>query len=419
MPQTSQVRKLGREDSLRLKKSFYFNGLTHPFRRRRAGMSLAIRALQGPVGLYRKGIAMFAKRSRILGTAMIGFVFSACLLAAQPSHADDKLPNVMILATGGTIAGTGATSTTTVGYTAAKVGVDRLIEAVPELKKVANVKGEQVFQIASENMNNEYWLKLAKRVNQLLAQPDVDGIVITHGTDTIEETAYFLDLTVHSDKPVVIVGAMRPSTAISADGPINLYNAVTLAGSKDAIGKGVLVSFNDQINAGREVTKTNTSTADTFKTPELGMLGYMQDNAAHFYRLPLRKHTSQSEFDVSTLDSLPQVDIVYGYANYNRVALDAFVAAGAKGIIHAGVGDGSISDTVKPGLIEARQKGVLIVRSSRVGQGIVARNGEANDDQLDFVVSDTLNPQKARILLMLALTKTTDSKAIQKMFYTY
>ena len=362
---------------------------------------------------------MFAKRSRILGTAMIGFVFSACLLAAQPSHADDKLPNVMILATGGTIAGTGATSTTTVGYTAAKVGVDRLIEAVPELKKVANVKGEQVFQIASENMNNEYWLKLAKRVNQLLAQPDVDGIVITHGTDTIEETAYFLDLTVHSDKPVVIVGAMRPSTAISADGPINLYNAVTLADSKEAIGKGVLVAFNDQINAGREVTKTNTSTADTFKTPELGMLGYMQDNAAHFYRLPLRKHTTESEFDVSNLDSLPQVDIVYGYANYNRIALDAFVAAGAKGIIHAGVGDGSISDTVKPGLIEARQKGVLIVRSSRVGQGIVARNGEANDDQLDFVVSDTLNPQKARILLMLALTKTNDSKAIQKMFYTY
>ncbi|HVI51964.1 MAG TPA: type II asparaginase [Candidatus Sulfotelmatobacter sp.] len=362
---------------------------------------------------------MFAKRNRLLGTAMFAFVFSAGLLAAQPGFADDKLPNVMILATGGTIAGTGATSTTTVGYTAAKVGVDRLIEAVPELKKVANVKGEQVFQIASENMTNDHWLKLAKRVNQLLAQPDVDGIVITHGTDTIEETAYFLDLTVHSDKPVVIVGAMRPSTAISADGPINLYNAVTLAGSKDAIGKGVLVSFNDQINAGREVTKTNTSTADTFKTPELGFLGYMQDNAAHFYRLPLRKHTTQSEFDISALDSLPQVDIVYGYANNNRTALDAFVGAGAKGIIHAGVGDGSISDAMKPGLIEARQKGVVIVRSSRVGQGIVARNGEANDDQLDFVVSDTLNPQKARVLLMLALTKTNDTKAIQKMFYTY
>ncbi len=184
------------------------------------------------------------------------------------------LPNVMVLATGGTIAGTGASSTTVVGYTAATVGIESLLNAVPELKTVANVKGEQVFQIASENMNNDYWLKLAKRVNALLAQDDVDGIVITHGTDTIEETSYFLNFVVKSKKPVVIVGAMRPSTAISADGPINLYNAVILAGSDEAVGKGVLVALNDQINAAREVTKTNTSTADTFRTPELGFLGY-------------------------------------------------------------------------------------------------------------------------------------------------
>src|SRR5215813_1357739 len=193
-----------------------------------------------------------------------------------------KPANVMILATGGTIAGTGASSTATVGYQAATVGVQRLIEAVPELKKAANVKGEQVFQIASENMNNDYWLKLAKRVNELLAQDDVDGIVITHGTDTIEETAYFLNLVVKSRKPVVIVGAMRPSTAMSADGPINLYNAVTLAGSPDAVGKGVLVVLNDQINGARDVTKTNTSNTDTFRSWELGFMGYMQDNAPHF-----------------------------------------------------------------------------------------------------------------------------------------
>jgi L-asparaginase len=172
------------------------------------------------------------------------------------------LPNVTVLATGGTIAGTGASSTTVVGYTAATVGIESLLNAVPELKTVANVKGEQVFQIASENMNNDNWLKLAKHVNALLAQDDVDGIVITHGTDTIEETSYFLDLVVKSKKPVVVVGAMRPSTAISADGPINLYNAVILAGSDEAVGKGVLVALNDQINAAREVTKTNTSTAD-------------------------------------------------------------------------------------------------------------------------------------------------------------
>nr|WP_294867462.1 type II asparaginase [uncultured Pseudogulbenkiania sp.] len=355
------------------------------------------------------------------------FARAAALLACSAvfsfAHAEDaapaKLPNVVILATGGTIAGTGASTTTTIGYTAAKVGVDKMIESVPELKKAANVRGEQVVQIASESMTNEVWLKLAKRVNELLAQKDVDGVVITHGTDTIEETAYFLDLTVKSKKPVVIVGSMRPSTAISADGPINLYNAVLLAGSKEAVGKGVLVTLNDQINAGRDVTKTNTSTADTFKTPELGFLGYMQDNKPHFYRLPVRKHTAETEFDVSKLDKLPQVDIVYGYANMNRVALDADVAAGAKGIVQAGVGDGSMAAQMLPAFREARQKGVIVVRSSRVGSGIVARNGEVNDDKEDFVVSDTLNAQKARILLMLAMTKTNDTKKIQQMFYTY
>jgi L-asparaginase len=340
-------------------------------------------------------------------------------LVSGPALAAEHLPHVVILATGGTIAGTGATSTTTVGYTAAKLGVDKMIEGVPELKKVADVRGEQVAQIASESMTNEVWLKLAKRVNELLAQKDVDGVVITHGTDTIEETAYFLNLTVKSKKPVVVVGAMRPSTAISADGPINLYNAVTLAGSKEAQGKGVLVALNDQINAAREVSKTNTSTADTFKSPDIGMLGYMQDNKPHFYRMSTRKNTADTEFDVSKLDKLPRVDIVYGYANMDRVAMDADIAAGAKGIVQAGVGDGSVAAQMMPAFRDARQKGVVVVRSSRVGSGIVARNGEANDDKEDLVVSDTLNPQKARILLMLGLTKTSDTKELQRMFYTY
>lgn len=344
----------------------------------------------------------------------------ACtMLLGSYAGAAEKLANVTILATGGTIAGSGASSTTTVGYTAATVGVDTLIKAVPELSKVAQVKGEQVFQIASENMTNEHWLALAKRVNTLLAQADVDGIVITHGTDTLEETAYFLDLTVKSKKPVVLVGAMRPGTALSADGPINLYNAVLLAASKEAVGKGVLVALNDQIHSARDVSKTNTSTPDSFKTPELGLLGYIQGSKPYFYRASTRKHTVDAEFDVSKLTTLPQVDIVYGYANVGPVALNALVAAGAKGIIHAGVGDGSLAATVKPALVAARKQGVVIVRASRVGQGILARNGEANDDELDFVAADTLSAQKARILLMLALTKTSDTKAIQQMFYTY
>lgn len=360
---------------------------------------------------------------RLLCAAAVAgaLLFTAAAQAAAQTAAqtDAPLPKIVVLATGGTIAGTGADSTTTVGYTAAKLGVERLIAAVPELKKVADVKGEQTFQIASENMTNDHWLKLSKRINALLSQPDVDGVVVTHGTDTIEETAYFLNLTVKSEKPVVIVGAMRPATAVGADGPINLYNAVTLAGSPSAKGMGVLVALNDQINAGRDVSKSNTSTADAFRSPDLGLIGYMQDNKAHFYRRPIRKHTAQSEFDVSGLESLPQVDIVYGYADNNRLALDAFVKAGAKGIVHAGVGNGSLSNAVKPGLIEARKAGVQVVRASRVGSGILARNGEANDDELDFVAADTLNPQKARVLLMLALTKTTDAKEIQRMFYTY
>jgi L-asparaginase type II len=360
------------------------------------------------------------KRMRLPGVFLVLLhALLLCACATQAQTAPARLPNVRILATGGTIAGTGASSTTTIGYAAAKVGVDALIAAVPELQKVANVSGEQVFQIASESMGNEHWLTLAKRVNALLAQPDVDGIVITHGTDTIEETAYFLNLVVKSRKPVVIVGAMRPSTAISADGPINLYNAALLAGSREAVGKGVLVMLNDQINGARDVTKTNTSTLDTFKSPELGLLGYMQDNRPHFYRMSTRRHTVETEFDVSGLTRLPAVDVVYGHANANRVAIDAYAAAGDAGLVYAGPGDGSLAAAVRPALSEARRRGIVVVRSSRVGQGIVARNGEANDDELDFVVSDTLNPQKARILLMLALTKTADTKEIQRMFYTY
>src|SRR5438105_9194176 len=216
----------------------------------------------------------YRKRQQLSTAICIGM---ALLLAAPAalSREPGKLANVTILATGGTIAGTGATSTTTVGYQAATVGVQRLIEAVPELKKAANVKGEQVFQIASENMNNESWLKPAKRVNELLSQDDVDGIVITHGTDTIEETAYFLNLVVKSRKAVVIVGAMRPSTAISADGPVNLYNATILAASEAAVGKGVLVVLNDQINGARDVTKPNTANTHTSRGWALCCPGYM------------------------------------------------------------------------------------------------------------------------------------------------
>ncbi len=336
-----------------------------------------------------------------------------CTLAALAA----PLPRVAILATGGTIAGSGASATATVGYKPGALGVEHLVRAVPELKRVAQVQGEQLFAIGSADMDDAHWLKLARRVNEVLASPEVDGVVITHGTDTLEETAYFLDLVVRSAKPVVLVGSMRPATALSADGPMNLYDAVRLAGSSEAKGKGVLVTLNGMIHAAREVTKTNTMLPDTFRAPELGALGYMTMQGPRFYRTPLRRHTADSAFDVTKLDRLPAVDIVYSYAGATRAAIDAFVAAGDRGIVHAGTGDGSVPTALYPVLQEASRKGVAVVRASRTGNG--PTNPTDEDTQDGLVVSDTLNPQKARILLKLALTRTQDPKEIQRIFDTY
>jgi L-asparaginase type II len=356
--------------------------------------------------------------TRRLNALVVAFLALAFAAAAEPPQ-PAPLPHVMILATGGTIAGTGATATTTVGYTAATIGVEALIAAVPELAKVARVSGEQVFQIASENMTPDNWLRLGRRVNELLARDDVAGVVITHGTDTLEETAYFLDLVVKSAKPIVLVGAMRPATAISADGPMNLYNAVALAASREAVGRGVLVCMNDRIDAARDVTKTNTVALDTFRSPELGVLGMMEGGRPAFYRTADRAHTTATEFDIKDLRELPKVGIALAYAGSGRIAIDAMVAAGVKGIVNAGVGDGSLSVEARAALVEARAKGIVVVRASRIPGGAVARNGEADDDALDFVVADNLSPQKARILLALALTRTTDTREIQRMFRRY
>lgn len=346
-------------------------------------------------------------------------VVLSLLLFSIPAYAENQLPRIVIIATGGTIAGVGTNTTMTAGYAAAKVGVGSLIAAVPELSRIAHVSGEQIMQISSENMTPKNWLTLAKRVNHLLARNDVDGIVITHGTDTLEETAYFLNLTVRSGKPVVLTGAMRPSTAISADGPMNLYNAVLLAGSRAAMGKGVLVTLNDQISAAREVTKTNTTALDTFKNPDFGFLGYMTDGKPHFYRASTKRHTADSEFDIMKLETLPEVHILYGYAGENRSILDVIVEKGASGVVNAGTGDGSMSEGMKTAYRDARNRGVVVVRASRTGSGFITRTAEAKDDAYDFVVAGNLNPQKARILLMLTLTKTRETKEIQRMFMAY
>lgn len=353
------------------------------------------------------------KRSRL--SVIITLV---CILLLTSSVAFAALPNVKILATGGTIAGSAASNTQMTGYTAGAIGIQVLIDAVPQMKQYANVSGEQVANIASSSMTNDIWLNIANRVNDLLSQSDVDGIVITHGTDTLEETAYFLNLVVKSKKPVVLVGAMRPATAISADGPVNLLNAVRLAANPDARGRGVLVAMNDEINGARDVTKTNTTHVQTFKAPELGYLGYINNGVASFYKDSTRLHTYKSEFSVKGLQDLPYVPIIYGHVNADAIFIKAAIDAGAKGIIYAGSGNGSIAKHIEQALYDAAKQGIVVVRSSRVGNGTVTESLKAWTDN-NILWSDTLNPQKARILLMLALTKTNDPAQVQKYFYTY
>lgn len=326
---------------------------------------------------------------------------------------------VVILATGGTIAGAGASAANSATYQAAKVPVDKLLASVPELSNLATVRGEQVFQIASESLTNEHLVTLAQRVSALSKQADVDGIVITHGSDTLEETAYFLTLTVHTAKPIVVVGSMRPGTALSADGALNLYNAVATAASASSSGKGVLVVMNDEVHSGRDVTKSINIRTEAFKSP-WGVLGMVVEGKNYWFRAPVKRHTLQSEFNIDSIAALPKVDIAYGYGTANDTAYKAFVASGAKALIHAGTGNGSAAANVVPALRELRAQGIQIIRSSRVmGGGFVLRNAEQPDDQYDWVVAHDLNPQKARILASLALTRTTDSREIQRMFMEY
>jgi len=326
-----------------------------------------------------------------------------------------SLPRVAVLATGGTIAGQAGDSSKTAGYKAGVVGVDKLLDAVPALGSVARIHAEQIASIDSKDMSAALWTQLARRIDELLAQDDIDGVVVTHGTDTLEETAYLLHLTVKSAKPVVLTAAMRPSTALSADGPLNLLNAVTVAASKDAAGKGVLVAFNNQIHSARDVTKTSTYAVDAFRSPETGVLGFVQDGRVEFQRTVVRAHTVASEFAVA--DRWSMVEIVASYADVSRVTVDALVAAGVRGIVVAGTGNGSMHAVLTQALADAVKQGVAVVRASRVGSGHVMRNGAANDDALGTVSAGTLNPYKARVLLMLAVASNVQD--VQRVFDVY
>ena len=361
-----------------------------------------------------RGKTMKRTASRLPCNALLASI--ALVFLASAAYAK---PKIMILATGGTIAGAQA-STTEAGYKSGSFSVDDLIKAVPQLKDLADISGEQVANIGSQTMNNEVWMKLAARVNAVL-KGDTDGVVITHGTDTIEETAYFLSLVVKSDKPVVLVGSMRPATAIGADGPANLYDGVALAANPEAKGRGPLVVLNDEIHYAHEVEKTNSTQLDAFKSPNRGRAGVMNTRKTYFFSQNTTRHTTKSEFSVDgkEVKDLPRVEVVYSYANLGRDTIDFLVDKGVKGIVLAGVGDGNSTDDAIAALADAAKKGVAVVRATRTGSGLVVRNVEVDDDKLGLIAAMELNPQKARILLMLGLMTTKDPRKLQTLFMEY
>ena len=326
-------------------------------------------------------------------------------------------PKICILTTGGTIAGAAARSDALTGYRAGALGADELLAAVPEIADVCAIESEEVAAIDSKDMTDAVWLHLAARIKAVLAA-GAAGVVVTHGTDTLEETAYFLHLIVKSEKPVVLTGAMRPATALSADGPLNLLDAVRLAASPEAHGQGALVVLNGEIHSARDIQKVHTTAVQAFVSPDVGALGRMEDGTPHFRRRVLTRHTRESEFDLAGVTALPYVPILYGHAGADIRLARAAIESGAAGIVHAGTGNGSIHEALLATLAAAAGKGIGIVRTSRTGAGAVLFAESAYADA-GFIDADTLPPAKARILLALALLKTNDRDEIRRMFHEY
>lgn len=337
-------------------------------------------------------------------------VITAAIFTAMPvlAMASDDKPGVTIYATGGTIAGSSKSNIDTTNYTSGDIGIQQLLDAVPELEEIAIVTGEQIANTGSSNIDQAILLKLSKAINKQLATPDTHGAVVTHGTDTLEETGFFLDLTVDSDKPVVMVGAMRPATAIGADGPFNLLEAVTLAASDKAMGRGAMIVINDRIGSAFYATKTNAIMLDTFKAIEQGYLGAFVSAQPHFYYGPV-KPTNKPNFDISNVDSLPKVDILYGYQDADSFLFSAAIENGAKGIILASTGNGSVPKRMDEAVKKAMANGIPVIRSTRTGNGIVSAKEMG-------IGSGIYNPQKARILLMLVLSQTDDMEKIRAYF---
>jgi L-asparaginase len=363
-------------------------------------------------------------RLRSVLAAILIFGFT---LAAGPARSRGRdLPRVRVIGTGGTIASKAGDALQLSGYTIALTARE-LVDSVAGLDRVASVEAEQFSNIGSFAITPDLWLRLARRINELFAgDPSLAGIVVLHGTDTLEETAFFLNLTVRSDRPVVLAGSMRPASALSADGPLNLVNAVRTAGSPDARGKGVLVLLNDQVSSARDATKQNTYRTDAFHPGDFGFLGTVDADRVVFYRTPVRRHTTRSEFKLEGITSLPRVDVVYSYAGADGVMIDAVTRAGARGIVIAGTGAGDMTYAESDAVLRAREAGVAVVRGTRVGAGRVfdqvprdARAARPWYRDHGIVASDNLTPQKARVLLMLALTTTQSPQELQRIFDEY
>jgi len=325
--------------------------------------------------------------------------------------------NIVVVGTGGTIAGQGKAAVNTAAYTCSVLDIGDILGGIAHVHDLANLRAEQLLQTGSENFDNEHLLIIAKRVEALLAQEDVDGVVVTHGTDTIEETAYFLHLTLKSAKPVVVVGAMRPPSAMSSDAALNLYDAIAVAAHPSSTGMGTLVVANSEIHTARDVVKSSSFKLEAFRSP-YGPLGYVIEGLPHYYRRPARPHTLDTQWSIATLRALPKVDIVYGYAALDSHAVES-ICADARGLIYAGTGNGNVGVHLLDTLRSAARRGVQIVRASRTGSGIVLHNGAQPDDAFGWLTVDDQPPPKARLLLTLALTQPSDARALQAVFARY
>jgi len=337
-------------------------------------------------------------------------------MSASPS----PKPRVAFIGTGGTMASIGrdALDIQDYGVKGEVLEAAAILARVPELAMVAEVIPRPYSAVISSRIGFRDWQALALACDRAVAEvPDLAGIVIGHGTSTLEETGYALSLSLKVSVPVVMVGAQRPASALSSDMPMNLLNAVRVAASPEARGQGVLLLLNDEIHAVREVSKTSTWRLQTFRTPDFGVLGHADGDRIAFYRRPLRRAAPDTEFDIRALDALPRVDICYSHADADATAIRAFVAAGARGIVSAGFAPGNPTPAEADALAEAVRQGVMVVQSSRVGSGRVVQTRKMREQGI--LAADNLSPQKARILLALALTVTSDPAEVARIFATY